>query len=92
MFFKSSLLVAGDSVIKMFSNGGQLLEFKVEKHNGFISDVLIDREKYLVACNIMKILNNLGTKKGHLSIFSMLLESKLGYLFTDYSQSPDLIG
>lgn len=52
MFFKTSLIVAGDSIIKMFSNGGQLLEFRVEKHNGLISDVLVDREKYLISCKI----------------------------------------
>ncbi|KAM3128031.1 hypothetical protein pb186bvf_019877 [Paramecium bursaria] len=81
LFFKTSLLVTRDSQIKLFNSGGQLLEFKVEKYNGLISDVFIDREKYLIAC----------TKKGHLSIFSMLLESKLGYLFTDFKSQPDLI-
>jgi factor associated with neutral sphingomyelinase activation len=39
----------------MFSNGSQLLDFKIDKNNGLITDVLVDREKYLIACNIENI-------------------------------------
>jgi hypothetical protein len=47
-----------------------------------ITDVIIDREKYLVA-GIFIILW-LATKKGHVAVFSMLHESRLGHLFTDF--------
>ncbi|CAD8114000.1 unnamed protein product [Paramecium primaurelia] len=81
LFFKTSLLVVGDTQIKMFNNTSQLLDFKIDKNNGIITDVLIDREKYLVV----------STKKGYVAVFSMLLESKLGHLFTDYQTQPDLM-
>ncbi|CAK91037.1 unnamed protein product (macronuclear) [Paramecium tetraurelia] len=82
LFFRASLLVVGDAQIKMFSNGSQLLDFKIDKNNGLITDIIIDHDKYLIAC----------TKKGYVAVFSMVLESKLGYLFTDFSGQADLIG
>ena len=58
------------------------MDFKLDKNNGLITDIIIDHEKYLIACNTFNVY--LGTKKGYVGVFSMVLESKLGYLFTDF--------
>jgi factor associated with neutral sphingomyelinase activation len=62
--------------------GNLLTTFRIDKYNGQITDFIIDREKYLITCTIFIQLE--GTKKGHISTYSMLLESKLGYLYTDF--------
>lgn len=76
-FFRTNLLVAGDNIIKLFDaiggnhhiiynfiSGNLLTSFKVDKYNGAITDFLVDKEKYLVACNFSRLISHFRYQKG----------------------------
>ncbi|KAL4472641.1 hypothetical protein ABPG74_018590 [Tetrahymena malaccensis] len=76
VFSKNHLVASGDNIIKHYElNGTELCQFDVELQNGSITDFDIDGRNLVVITN-----------KGHIAIFDLLTEKKVGHYFNDFSE------
>ncbi|EGR33579.1 neutral sphingomyelinase activation associated factor, putative [Ichthyophthirius multifiliis] len=73
IFSRGHIFVAGDRTVKHYELN-KISHFQLEKQNGQITDIEID-EKHLI----------LITNRGHLGIYDLLSEKKIGFYFNNYS-------